>query len=239
MSTIFIAFFLSLSQIAFAQKIIFAEKIDSLGNIFNSQSAYQIDLIRGNFVGIIFQSKQAISKPKMYAFIDKKEGDSLYKEFDTQRISIEKDSAKTAYCNYLFTEEGLYRIAFANAEKQEISHAFLTISFKNNIVFCEQIDENDLPINHKNKFKINSKRNIDIFSFLKMSKPMNCSDIFHNVYRYDGKNYTNLINSDTFAVKADWKYTYIKATYSEIGKYKIVIRTNSNKVLGINYLEIK
>ncbi len=235
MTIIFTILLLFLSPIAIAQKIIFAEKIDSLGHTFNSQNAYQIDLIKGSFIGLVFQSKQVIAKPKIYAFIDRKEDNNLYKEFDTQRISIEKDSTKIAYCSYLFTEEGSYRIAFADAEKQEISHAFLTISFKSKLVFCEQIDENDLPINHKNKFR----RNIEIYSFLKTSKPMNCTHISHAIYRYNGKDYSYLVSKDKFAVMADWKYTYAKATYSEIGKYKIEIRTDTNQILGTNYLEIK
>lgn len=239
MTTIFTILLLSLSPIALAQKIIFAEKIDSLGNTFNCKNTYQIDLIKGSLIGLIFQSEQVITKPKIYAFIDKKENDNLYKEFDTQRISIDKDSLKIAFCSYLFTEEGSYRIAFADAEKKEISHAFLTINFKSNLVFCEQIDENDMPINHKNKFKLNTKHDTEIYSFLKTSKSMNCSDIFHNIYRYNGKDYTTLVSSDKFAVRAEWKYTYAKAIYSQIGKYKIEIRTDTNQVLGTNYLEIK
>jgi hypothetical protein len=240
LATFLTILFVSLLPIvAFAQKIVFAEKIDSLGNAFNCKNTHQIDLIKGSSIGLVFQSEQAITKPKIYAFIDKKEEGNLYKEFDTQRISIDKDGVKMAYCSYLFTEEGSYRIAFADAEKQEISHAFLTINFKSNLVFCEQIDENDLPINHKNKFKLNIKRNTEVYSFLKTSKPINCSDIFHNIYRYNGKDYSSLVSSDKFAVEADWKYTYAKATYSEIGKYKVEIRTNTNQVLGTNYLEIK
>lgn len=236
--TVFIILFLSLLSISFAQKIIFAEKIDSLGNFSACQNTYQIDLVKGSKVVLIFQSNQAIPKPKLYAFIDKKESNGTYKEFDTYRIGIEKDSTKMAYCSYLFTKEGSYRVAFADVEKKEISHAFLSISFKTNIVFCEQIDSVDLPIDYKNKFKLKIKGGIDIYSFIKTSSPMNCSSISHTIYKYNGKDYSSLLSSDKFAVKADWEYTYIKSNYRESGKYKIVIGTNTNKVLGVNYLEI-
>lgn len=239
MATFLTILFLALSPVVFAQKIIFAEKIDSLGNVFNCRNMHQIDPIKGSSIGLFFRSDWLIPKPKLYAFIDKKDNDNLYKEFDTQRISIDKDSSKIAFCTYLFTDEGSYRIAFADAEKREISHAFLTINFKSNLVFCEQIDENDLPINHKNKFKLNTKHDTEIYSFLKTSKPINCTDIFHNIYRYNGKDYVTLVSSDKFAVRAEWKYTYAKAIYSQIGKYKIEIRTDTNQVLGTNYLEIK
>lgn len=235
----FTLLFLSLSSIIFAQKIIFAEKIDSLGNLSRCQNAYQIDPIKGSMVVLFFQNTQAIPKPKLYAFIDKKESSGTYKEFDTQRISIEKDSSTVAFCSYLFTKEGSYRITFANVEKKEIHHAFLSISFKTNIVFCEQIDSADLPIDYKNKFKLKIKTGIDIYSFLKTSSSMNCNSISHTIYKHNGKDYSILLSNDIFAVKPDWEYTYIRANYREAGKYKVVISTDTNKILGFNYLEIK
>lgn len=223
-------------------KIIFATKIDSAGNFSSVHTPplpYPIDPIKGSSLFLIFRANQPIPKPKIYIFIDKKENNNQYKEFDNQRISIENDSTPTAYGSYLFTKEGSYKITMADAEKKEIVSSFLTIIFKTNVVFSEQIDDNDLPLDCKSEFELGTEKNVAIYSFLKLSRPMNCTDIFHQIYHYNGKDYSTLVVNDKFAVKPEWEYTYLKAKYEQKGKYKVVIKTNTNLILGTNYLEIK
>lgn len=223
----------------YAQKIIFTEKVDSLGRATSMLTAYQIDPIKGDTLFVVFQAHQALPKPKIYVFIDKKDINSQYKEFDNQRISIKNDSIFTISCPYLFTKEGHYKITIADAEKKEISSNFISISFRTHVVFSEQIDENDLPLSCKQEFELGTKIFLEVYSFLKLSKPMDCRDIFHQIYRYQGKDYSALVVDEKFAVKPEWEYTYLKAKYEQKGKYKVLIKTSTNKILGINYLEIK
>lgn len=232
-----ILFFLADMQFVFSQKISFVEKVDSLGNTSVSKYSFQIDPIKGSVVYLIYDCSKPVMPPKAYFFIDKKELSGSYKEFDNQKVSIKDSIQQRVISTYLFTKEGSYKVLFANAEKKMLASAFLQIKFATNIVFCEQIDENERPQNYTNKFSL--KPNLEIYSFLKLSKPINCSSISHQIYRYTGKNYTEQIFVGKFSVNPNWEYTYVKSSYTKIGKYKIIITSDTNKILGISYLEIK
>ena len=225
------------NRLVHAQKVFFAEKLDSLGKPINQRMEYAIDLIRGSKIVFIYEGKQIIPLPKAYFFVDRKSEKDIFKEFDNQKVSITDSTQKKVNYSYLFTREGFYKISFANAEKKVLASAFISIKFNSNIIFSEKINEEELPENYASQFIL--KPNLEIYSYLKLSKPINCNSITHQIYRYDGKNYSQQVFSGRFMVNKMWNYTYLKFIYNTKGKYKVIIKSDLGNILGVNYLKVE
>ncbi len=214
--------------------------------LISHSTAFKIDPIKGDSIFLIFSSPRYIPQPKIYVFIDKKNMQGKYEEFDNQRISIVESEQRIAVCKYLFTKEGTYKIIFANAEKKEMISAIISITFETNLIFCTQVDKNDYPIDYqtfyrvknKNLFRLNANTQIDVYAYLKLSKPIGSKDIFLEIYQYDGKNYSYLIANNRFSINPAWEYTYFKTKFDKAGKYRVRIKDDKGRVLGMNYLEV-
>jgi hypothetical protein len=237
LSLLLLSYFLKGNRYLFAQKIIFAEKIDSLGNLVNQKNSYFIDPISGSSLTLAYEGKQAIMPPKAYFFLDKKLDTGIFQEFDNQRVNIGDSTQTKVSCQYLFIKEGVYRISFANAEKKILTTALVSIKFSNTIVFTEKINAQEQPENHTNQFVF--KPNLEIYSYLKLSKPMDCNNITHQIYKHNGKDYSLQIFTGRFLVNRTWDYTYLKFIYHEKGKYKVLIKSETGAILGVNYLKIE
>jgi hypothetical protein len=233
-----------------AQQVFFCRNYHSeitYNELLSSHSStFKIDPIKGDSIFLIFASPQYIPKPKIYVFIDKKNTQGKYEEFDNQRISILESEQKIAICKYLFNKEGNYKIIFANAEKKEIISTLLSISFETNLIFCEQVDRSDYPIGYesfykaknKNLFRLNENAQTDLYAYLKLSKPIGSKEVFLEIYQHDGKGYNYLVSNSRFSINPAWEYTYFKTRLDKAGKYRVRIKDDKEKVLGVNYLEI-
>lgn len=247
---VFVFCFLTCIEKSFSQQLFFCRNYHSeitYNDLLSGHSStFKIDPIKGDSIFLIFASSQYIPKPKIYVFIDKKNAQGKYEEFDNQRISITESEQKIAICKYLFNKEGNYKIIFANAEKKEIISAMLNISFETNLIFCQQVDRSDYPVGYeafykaKNKsvFRLNKNNQVDLYAYLKLSKPIGSKEVFLEIYQYDGKAYNYLVSNSRFSINPVWEYTYFKTKLEKVGKYRVRIKDNKGKILGINYLEV-
>jgi hypothetical protein len=228
-----------------AQKILISPHIsDSLSVIVPAKFAtFKIDPIQGDSLFLVYYAKDSILPPKIYIFIDKKDSKGVYQEFDNQKINIDSIQ-KTIFVKYLFNKEGVYQISIADAHKKKIISMYLTISFVTNLVFCQEIDKiSDKPLEYtplgsKRQFKLDVNNECNIYAYLQLSKPIACKKIFLEIYALGSKQYDKLIIHRSFAIKPDWEYTYLKSNFRKIGKYRVIIKNDKGRILGINYLEI-
>lgn len=247
---VFIFFLFVWVEKSLAQQVFFCRNYYSeitYNELLSTHSnTFKIDPIKGDSIFLIFASSQHIAKPKIYVFIDKKNAQGKFEEFDSQRISIEENEQKIAICKYLFKKEGNYKIIFANVEKKEIISAMLNINFETNLIFCEQVDRSDYPVDYesfykaksKNLFRLNENEQVDLYAYLKLSKPIGSKEVFLEIYQYDGRGYNYLVGNSRFSINPAWEYTYFKTKLDKVGKYRVRIKDNKGKILGMNYLEI-
>lgn len=228
-----------------AQELFLTAKYDQNGMAdpnFTSEE-WKIDAIEGSFLYVLFRSEKEITDPKLYLFVDKKvsvekesETVTSFEEYDNKKIYINK-KRNWAVIQYTFFQAGVYKISIADADKNILISKEITISYKSNILFSTDLNEEKFPLSHKKSFKL-EKAKKGIYIFIKDEIPFQSKSLKVVIERQTQEGKYQKYAEETFFIDEGLRFSFFEQSFELKGTYRISVFKDDEEVLAVGLLKV-
>lgn len=210
--------------------------------------------LSGGDVTVTFQVEnhgKKMKTEKLIVDIWKKDGSDYDKFIDTKRYTIEYDWTHP-YFTVDFDDAGDYKVAVFNEDETYINTAYITIKgsggsnsnsnsgdvdtyyySSSEIISCDDVKNGD-PVGESKNFSVGEVT----FQVDNDGKEMKTETLIVDIWRKDGSDYNDFVETKRYTIQANWTHPYFKYTFSDKGDYKVAVYNEDEVWINTAYVTI-
>lgn len=238
---------------AYSQEIFLCNSYTEDGTPIGPKNKFEIKPY-GSAVYVLIDNEAPFNDPLVYMFVDKLV-DDRYIPFDSKTVEVETN-ATWAVTSFEFKEAGTYEIYFLNSSQNRLaaikaeisladqySHSFTNPVFRSDtdceFVFCELVI-NEKPVNQFSTISL-SNFGGQVFIYLNNKIPLGIERIKIQVWKRskENSNYEELIDTKKFRILPEWKYTFFRYVFTQVGEFKVDIFDSDNNFIASNIITVQ
>ena len=208
----------------------------------------------GSAIYVLIDNDKKFNDPLLYMFIDKLV-DDRFTPFDSKTIEVDETDT-WAVTNFEFKEPGMYEIYFLNSSQNRLAsikaEVTVTAEFSNTFsnqlynsqvdcefIFCELVI-NGKPVNRFNTISL-SNFGGQVFIYLDNKIQFGIDKIKVQIWKRsrENSNYEELVDTKKFRILPEWRDTFFKYVFTQVGEFKIDVLDSENNFIASNIITVQ